>query len=168
MSDHLDAIVADIATRIAAGATATAQGIAVVVGGLSVTCRDSEDAAALLGEAVARAATAEFDPVRARVAADAAKLAASNKAALLHERNRWLAQTDPFVLPEPALPADMPADVLGVLTAGGTPSVRDQITAWRQALRDYPGAVEDWTQPPPLPAPPAIKLPSGRNLIIVT
>ena len=168
MSGHLDSIVAEVASRIASGAVATTQGNAVMAGGLSVHCRDHDDAQALLDEATARAATAEYDPIRAKVAADAARVAATNKASLLHERNRWLTETDPYVLPVPSLPSDMPGDVLNVLAAQGTPSVQDQLKAWRQDLREYPATVTDWTAPPPLPAPPNITLPSGRPLVIVT
>lgn len=92
-----------------------------------------------------------------------ASVAATNKANLLHQRNRWLAQTDPYVLPVPSLPADMPQDVLDAISKN-----QQTIIGWRQALRDYPGTVTDWTRPPALPSPPPIPLPSGRQLIIVT
>lgn len=90
---------------------------------------------------------------------------AANQASILHERNRWLAQTDPFVLPTASLPADMPADVLAAISDSGS---QQEILAWRQQLRDYPSTVTDWARPPALPTPPSIPLPSGRQLIIVT
>lgn len=94
-----------------------------------------------------------------------ASVRAANEENVIHERNRWLAQTDPFVLPTASLPADMPSDVL---TAVADSANQDAIKTWRQALRDYPSTVTDWAQPLALPAPPAIELPSGRLLIIVT
>lgn len=103
------------------------------------------------------------DAIAAEKAAAAQVLTATNQANVLHQRNRWLAQTDPYVLPTGALPSDMPADVLDAIKAS-----QSQIVAWRQQLRDYPGSVTDWTKPPPLPAPPNIPLSSGRQLIIVT
>jgi hypothetical protein len=90
---------------------------------------------------------------------------ATNQGNILHQRNRWLAQTDPYVLPVPSLPADMPQDVL---TAISDKNNQAAIMAWRQALRDYPLTVTDWARPPALPPPPPIPLPSGRQLIIVT
>jgi len=92
-----------------------------------------------------------------------AKLEATNQANLLHERNRWLAQTDPYMLAPANFPSDMPADVQAAITANLA-----AIQTWRQQLRDWPSTVTDWTQPPPLPTPPSITLPSGRQLIIVT
>lgn len=89
----------------------------------------------------------------------------ANEQNLIHERNRWLAQTDPYVLPTASLPADMPSDVLTAISDSANQSA---ITAWRQSLRDYPSTVSDWARPPQLPSPPTIELPSGRALIIVT
>jgi hypothetical protein len=101
----------------------------------------------------------------AAATAAATRTAATNQATLIHERNRWLAQTDPYVLPTASLPSDMPADVLAAIADSANQAA---IAAWRQQLRDWPGTVTDWTNPPPLPAPPSIPLPSGRQLIIVT
>lgn len=167
-------IVRQVAEELATGATARAQGNAVILESRSgstqtVVCGyDGVDAQAFLDAATAAAASPDLDSFRVDYAARQAKVAATNKAMVLHQRNRWLAQTDPYVLPDASLPADMPADVLSVLTAEGTPSVQDQIKTWRQALRDYPATVTDWTAPPPLPAAPQITLASGRALIIVT
>lgn len=105
----------------------------------------------------------QTDQAAAAAAAQAAtqRLGFANQATLLHERNRWLAQSDPYVLASP--PPDMPADVASAVKSG-----QAALLAWRQALRDWPTTVTDWTAPPPLPAAPTITLPSGRPLIIVT
>ncbi len=171
--EHPLSVVNEVAGHLAAGGSAEAVGTAVYVakpdgGTLFVRFQDAASAQGLLDAATAAAATTDFDPIRKRVAVARATLAATNRATILHERNRWLTETDPYVLPVSSLPGDLPGDVLGVLAAQGTPSVQDQLRAWRQQLRDYPATVTDWTNPPPLPAPPNITLPSGRALIIVT
>lgn len=87
----------------------------------------------------------------------------SHESSLLQMRNRWLAQTDPYLLQPATFPQDMPGEVQTAITGNLA-----AIETWRQSLRDYPGTVTDWTRPPALPSPPAILLPSGRQLIIVT
>ena len=74
-------------------------------------------------------------------------IAAENKATILHARNRWLGETDAFMLPTPSFPSDMPAAVQQAITSN-----LSEIEAWRKQLRDYPTTVTDWTKPPPLPA----------------
>ncbi|MDE2105126.1 MAG: hypothetical protein KGL39_48305 [Patescibacteria group bacterium] len=172
MASHPRAIVDTAAERFALGETATVRGSALVFegtrGALSINCGDANSAQGLLDLATAAAAGPEYDPLRAKLAAETATLAAANKATLIHERNRWLAESDTYVLPPAALPPDLPADVVAVLTAGGTPSPQDQLKAWRQALRDWPSTVADWTNPGPLPSPPSLTLASGRPLLILT
>ena len=170
---HLPSIVGDVAERLAASWTGAAQGNTLVVSSptghtLTVRCRNTADAQSLLDAATTQCEDAAYDPIRERVAAAQGKAAVTNMATLLHTRNRWLVETDTYVLPVDALPADMPNEVKAVLAAQGTPTVQQRIETWRAELRAYPATVTDWTTPPPLPSPPDIRLPSGRALIIVT
>lgn len=95
--------------------------------------------------------------------AETARTIAVNQGTLLRQRNRWLAQTDPYMLPVAAFPTDTPAEIKTAISNN-----LDAIRIWRQKLRDWPATVTDWTQPGELPAPPTITLASGRSLIILT
>lgn len=90
-------------------------------------------------------------------------LAGTNKAVILHQRNRWLTETDPYMLPAPSFPTDMPQALVDAITAHLA-----LLQTWRAQLRDYPSTVTDWTSPPPLPSPPAIQLATGGTLVLVS
>lgn len=98
-----------------------------------------------------------------RQTTESATVAATNQQTLLHQRNRWIGETDAYMLPADAFPSDMPDDVKEAISTS-----QSAIAEWRQQLRDWPATVADWTAPPALPQPPQITLASGRQLIIVT
>lgn len=99
----------------------------------------------------------------AEVSAALERAALTNQQTLLHTRNRWLGESDAYMLPTNAFPADMPDEVKQAIAGN-----QAELEAWRKQLRDWPSTVTDWADPPALPAPPSITLTSGRQLIIVT
>lgn len=77
------------------------------------------------------------------------------KRAVRQLRDRYLAQTDALMLPDDALPTDMPDAVKAAISAN-----RADWTAWRQALRDLPATIPndledasevEWPGPPASP-----------------
>ena len=107
--------------------------------------------------------TADEAAAAANETAEQAALAAANQRSLIQQRNRWLVETDAYLIPAASAPPDMPTDVQAAVTANIA-----AIKSWRQQLRDWPATITDWTKPGSLPAPPNIALPSGRQLIITS
>lgn len=95
----------------------------------------------------AQLAQKKTDDQAAAAAADAQRQRAIVE--LRMQRDRWLAQTDALMLPDAALPSDMPQAVKDAVAAN-----RAKWATFRQQLRDYPSTVTDPLNPPAFPTQP--------------
>ena len=93
---------------------------------------------------------AQRDTDRAGVDAQLQATRTRARMGLRAKRDRLLAQTDVFALPDSALPDDLPAAVRDAIV-----NSRPAWRAFRQQLRDYMSTVDDPLAPPPMPEQPA-------------